>query len=84
MHPQKHMNAKTRPHGIETRKRLERLRLKSWTPASAPRAPEAPPMATALQRIASALAAMQGTAPARPAVAISLAAAAAQLKGGRP
>ena len=78
------MNRYTRPHGIETRKRLERLRLKAWTPADAPRAPEAPPMATALQTIASALARMHGTAPTRPAVGIGLAAAAAQLKGGRP
>lgn len=78
------MNKTTRPQGIETRKRLERMRLAQWTPADAPRAPEAPPMATALQTIANALARMNGTAPVRPAVGISLAAAAATLKGGRP
>lgn len=77
------MNRTTRPHGIETRKRLERLRLKAWTPADAPRAPEAPPMATALQTIASALARMNGTAPQRPPVSLALSAAAASLKGGR-
>ena len=77
------MNTKTRPHSLETRKRLERLRLKAWSPADAPRAPEAPPMASALQRIASSLAAMQGTAPQRPPVSLALSAAAASLKGGR-